>query len=322
MSYTRTRRQFLWQAAGAAAAWALPGPARPLRGVFPILATPFTAGNAVDFEDLAKEVRWLDRCGVHGMVWPQLASEYSLLSKAERLRGMEVIASAAKGLQPALVLGVQGPNTAAALEFVEKAESLAPDALIAIPPAEARTLADFQSYYEAIAKAARRPVFIQTTGGPRGLQFPVEAVLDLARRFENLRHVKEEFEPVIPRMQELARHRDVIQGVFSGNHGRAMLYEMALGFDGTMPGPVYADVHAQVWSLYQAGQKEKAREVFARLLLMLHLEQQIPAARRYLMKKRGVFKTSLSRRDRSEPSPEEIREIEFQFEALKPYLQA
>jgi dihydrodipicolinate synthase/N-acetylneuraminate lyase len=95
---------------------------------------------------------------------------------------------------------------------------------------------------------------------------------------------------------------------------------MALGFDGTMPGSAYADVHAQVWSLYQAGQKEKAREVFSRLLLMLNLEQQIPAARRYIMQKRGVFKTTVSRSDRGDLSPEEIREIEFQFEALKPYL--
>ena len=32
----------------------------------------------VDFDDLAGEVEFLDRCGVQGMVWPQMASEYSI----------------------------------------------------------------------------------------------------------------------------------------------------------------------------------------------------------------------------------------------------
>ena len=66
-----------------------------MRGVFIIMATPYTASDAVDYEDLAREVDFLDRCGVQGMVWPQLASEYSKLTREERLRGMEVIAKAA-----------------------------------------------------------------------------------------------------------------------------------------------------------------------------------------------------------------------------------
>ena len=72
-----------------------------MRGVFIIMATPYTASDAVDYEDLAREVDFLDRCGVQGMVWPQLASEYSKLTREERLRGMEVIAKAAKGKKPA-----------------------------------------------------------------------------------------------------------------------------------------------------------------------------------------------------------------------------
>src|SRR5215467_11297775 len=124
-----TRRQWLSGLAATAAARGLGAtiqPDKPMRGVFIIMATPYTASKAVDEEDLAREVDFLDRCGVHGMVWPQLASEYAQLTKDERLRGMEVIAKAAKGRKPALLLGVQGPNQAAALEYLEKAESLAP----------------------------------------------------------------------------------------------------------------------------------------------------------------------------------------------------
>ena len=125
----------------------------PMRGVFVIMATPYNAANAVDFEDLAGEVRFLDRCGAHGMVWPQLASEYSHLTTEERMHGMEVLAAAAKGRHPALVLGVQGPNTEAALAYARHAERLAPDGLIAMPPAEAKSLDDCRGYYRALARS-------------------------------------------------------------------------------------------------------------------------------------------------------------------------
>jgi 4-hydroxy-tetrahydrodipicolinate synthase len=286
------------------------------------MATPFTESGSVDYDDLANEVAWLDRCGVQGMVWPQLASEYYKLTKEERLRGMEVLAQAARGKSPALVLGVQGPNVADALDYVRKAESLNPDALIAIPPTEAKSLDDFRAYYKAIAHAAHRPLFMQTTGGAKGIVPTVDFMLSLSRELPHFRYVKEEHEPVIQRMTEEAQHRDLFQGVFSGGAGRGMLYEMRLGFDGTMPGAPYSDVYAQIWSLYQSGQHVKAREVFSQLLLILNTEQQIPGTRRYIMKKRGVFKTMVSRRDKSVLTPAAIQEIDFQFEALKPYLKA
>src|SRR5437660_767717 len=74
-----------------------------------------------------------------------------------------------KGKSPALVLGVQGPNTEAALDYARHAEELAPDALIAMPPTEAKSVDDFLEYYRALGHATKRPIFIQTTGGAKGV---------------------------------------------------------------------------------------------------------------------------------------------------------
>ena len=77
-----TRRQFLGCAAAVSLyprfSFAAP---KPLRGIFIILATPYTENKAMDYEDLAAEVEFMDRCGVHGMVWPQMASEYTRLTR-------------------------------------------------------------------------------------------------------------------------------------------------------------------------------------------------------------------------------------------------
>jgi dihydrodipicolinate synthase/N-acetylneuraminate lyase len=293
---------------------------KSLRGVFVIMATPYTTAKDVDFEDLAREVDFLDRCGVHGMVWPQLASEYSLLRKEERMRGMETIARAARGKKPALVLGVQGPDKAAAIEYAERAESLAPDALIAMPPSEGKSLDEYRDYYRALARVSKRPIFIQTTGGAKGLTPPVDMLVELAREFPNYGYVKEEAQPVIERMTALAKQRPAVKAVFSGAAGRGMLYEARLGFDGTMPGATYGDIHAQVFDLWHSGQKEKARDLFAKLLLLLETEHQIPGVRPYVLQRRGVAKTAVSRRSDAAPGKEAIREIEFNLEILKPHL--
>ena len=45
--------------------------AEELRGIFVILSTPYTQAGALDYEDLAFQVEWLQHAGVHGLVWPQ-----------------------------------------------------------------------------------------------------------------------------------------------------------------------------------------------------------------------------------------------------------
>ena len=290
------------------------------RGAFPIMATPYKESGAVDYEDLAREVDFLDRCGVQGMVWPQMASEYVKLSKDERLTGMEAIARAAKGRKPALVLGVQAPDTSAMLEFLKQAEKLEPDAVIAMPPSGARSLDDYRSYYRELCRGTSRPVFIQTTGGAKGIDPSPAFIIELAREFPNFGYVKEEQQPLVERMLELRKHKPPIKAIFSGSSDWP--YQMRLGFDGMMPGATFADIYAQLWALHETGQMGRVRELFGRLLVMTALEQEIPGMRPYIMKKRGVFKTAVSRRTPFRATPEAIAEIDASFDGIKPYLKA
>jgi dihydrodipicolinate synthase/N-acetylneuraminate lyase len=295
---------------------------KPIRGIFPILATPFTATKEIDYEDLAAEVGFLERCGVHGMVWPQLASEYTTLSRDERMRGMEVLAKAAKGRRPALVLGVQAPDTPTAVEYARRAEALGADGMIAIPPREARSIEDFRQYYRSLAKVTTRPLFVQTSGGAPGVVPSIEFLVELAREFPQVAYVKEEFSPVVERMIALAKQRPIIKGIFSGNHGLNLLYEMRLGMDGTCPASPVADAYVRIWDRYHAGEIETARDIFSKLLLIINLEQQIPGTYLYLLKKRKVFKTTVSRMRETQLTAAAVEEIEFAFTALKPYLSA
>jgi 4-hydroxy-tetrahydrodipicolinate synthase len=289
---------------------------KPLRGIFPIMATPYTSSNQVDYEDLEKEVEFMIRCGVNGMVWPQSASEYQFLSREERRHGMQVLARAMKGKKPALVLGVQAATKDDAVEYAEFAEELSPDAMIAIPPNPAKSLDDFRDYYRALSRIAKRPFFIQTSGGEPAINPTVDFLIEMARELPNFGYVKEEHSPLYERIHELSMARPPIKAVFSGPFD---FYAMRVGCDGCMPGPVYPDIDVQIWDLYHSGREETAREIFSKRLLMVNAEQNIPGIRPYIMKKRGVFKTAFSRREGPNLTADAIREIDFEFEALKPY---
>jgi 4-hydroxy-tetrahydrodipicolinate synthase len=319
MTATCTRRDLLALFAATAVARGQSA-AKSIRGVFPIMSTPFTAKKEVDWEDLEHEVEFLDRCGVHGYVWPQLASEYWLLKKEERMKGMALLARLAKGRRPALILGVQGPNAEAMLEYARYAETLAPDGMIAIPPTEAKTIDDFREYYRALARVTRRPIFVQTSGGARNINPTIDALVGLASEFPNLAYVKEEHAPIIERMIDLTKHRPPIQGIFSGNHGKGWTYELRLGCDGTCPGAPLADVYVSIWDLYRANRQQEALDAFSKLLLLVNLDSQIPGTFQYLMKKRGVSKTMVSRQREYSLTPAAVAEIDFNFASLKPWL--
>lgn len=346
-----TRRQMLGAAiAGASGVLAgtilrasQPATADPkIRGPFPILSTPFTESGAVDFDVLANQARFVDWGGCPGMIWPQSGDSVDLLTTDEKLRGMEVLAETSRGLRTALCLGVQGKDTAEMLVFARHAEKLAPAAIISRPPDSGRTEDDMRQYWRALAAVAKRPVIIQTTGGVayKGPVPSVALLIELAREFPHFGYVKEEAGPIIARTKALVAARPPIRRVFSARGGLGWLYESHLGTEGLITErAVYADLLTKIWELQQSRSDPAAlRDAYAKFLLMTNLGDHLPGGglrgfQLHLWKKRGVFKTMVSRhygRGNAIPvkpifselqlTKEEIAEIEFRFEALKPYL--
>lgn len=328
-----TRRDFglsalallLGRGAGrAAASGALP------RGVFIILTTPFTAAGEVDWDDLTRETAFADRCGVQGVVWPQGSSGVANLTQAERMHGLEVLASASRGKRIALVLGVQGRDTGEMLEYARRAEAVNPTALIAMPPSAAHSIEEYREYFRALARATSRPVIVQTSGGARDLAPTVDLIVDLAREFPHVAYVKEESAPLVARMKSEVMQRPPLKGVFGASLGAGWLYEMRLGLDGVITGMgMYPDLLARIWALHEQGNADAVRDAYGKFLLMRNVSQQIPGADLFLFKKRGIFKTMATRAGGAaswkvktfDLAADEVAEIEYRFAALAPYLQ-
>jgi 4-hydroxy-tetrahydrodipicolinate synthase len=308
------------------------GAGKVMRGAFIILNTPFTSTADVDWDDLVREVETCNKVGCQGIVWPQGSSSVQALTHDERMHGMELLAKTVAGKRITLVLGVQGRDTTEMLEYAKRAEAVGTDAMIAMPPTTGKSLDDYRSYFRALGAATRRPVVIQTSGGARDLVPSTELIVDLAREFPHMGHVKEESDPVVQRMLAEVKQRPPMRSVFGASFADGWLYEMRLGLDGVITGEgMYADIMAQLWELHEQKKTAEVRDLFSKFLLMRNLESQVPGVGLFMMKKRGIFKTTVRRQTAPTttgpakfteftPTPVQLEEIEYRWEALKPYL--
>jgi dihydrodipicolinate synthase/N-acetylneuraminate lyase len=283
-----SRRLFLQISAVLTAAAATPPAAgKPLRGIFPIAQTPFTAENKLDLEVLVAQLHFLDRCGVHGVVWPQLASEWDTLSETERMAGMEALASEGKKLRPAIVLGVQAADAAAAIRYARHAEKVGADAVIALPPPGDFDHKALIYYYKGIGAATPLPLFAQAVG-----KLTVDQVVEFSRAVPTLKHVKDEAGEPLLRIGPLVEKSAGALSVFTGGHGRTMLDEMSRGSSGSMPAASFADLYVAAWDLWQAGKRKEAMEVFSKTSMLINEVQAYGIeSLKYILLLRGVFKT-------------------------------
>jgi len=234
---------------------------------------------------------------------------------------MEVISKAHKGKPSSLILGVQQNDIKGMLEMAAHAEKLAPDAVIAMPPKAAKTLDDYREYYSELAKLTARPVFLQTVPDATGVEFTLDLIFELAGKYPHLGHVKEEHSPSLDRIAEEAKHRPMMQSVFGGKGGRAWPYELRLGSDGTITGQSWVgDMFARVWNAHSEGDEAGFHQAYSQLLLMFAVEDEIPGAGRYLLKRRGIFKTTVSRQADYTFSPTQVAEMEQNLKIVRPYL--
>jgi len=280
------------------------GAAKPLRGIFPIAQSPFTDAGHLDIESLVEEVKFLDRAGVQGLAWPQIASEWPTLTPDERLAGAEAITATARTLRPAVVIGVQAPETTAAVRFARHAKDVGADAIISLPPPHDADPRALMAYYKAIGGATDLPLFIQSAG-----DMSVDLLIDMYHQIPTLRCVKDEVGQPLLRFDALTSRSGGNLAIFTGSHGRTLIDEMMRGFAGTMPASPFADLYATTWDLWHAGKQREALDVFGKAAILINeVEAYGLASMKYILCLRGVFKTYRTREPVSSSSVDALDE--------------
>jgi 4-hydroxy-tetrahydrodipicolinate synthase len=215
-----------------------------------------------------------------------MASEWGMLTESERLDGTEAIASTGRNLRPAVVIGVQGPNIKAAVNYAKHAEKSGANAIISLPPAGKTDQQSILDYYKAVGSATALPLFVQAVG-----TLSVDALLEMYRSIPTLRFVKDEAGQPLMRISALRKGSNDQLKIFTGSHGKTLIDEMIRGISGNMPAASFADIYAATWDLWHAGNKRQAVETFGNAAILINEISTYDEGMKYILYLRGVFRT-------------------------------
>jgi len=269
------------------------------RGVFTIPVTPFDRHGNIDEDSLKNEVNWCVLAGAHGIVAPVNASESPTLTDDERKRVTRLVIESADKRVP-VIIGVSGVSQQSAVLYARYARQVGADGVIAMPPYGVR-LIDPESifaFYQAVGDTVEGlPVFIQNWSGPAGTTMSAAQLTRLVQEIDNVSYIKEETANASHMMTEIiGRAGDALEGVMGGVGGRFLLDEFRRGACGTMPACQVTDVHVTIWNALEAGNLDKARRTFNRLLPLLNMEAAFAGALyKEVLRRRGVIATATMR---------------------------
>lgn len=243
------------------------GAANRIEGPFLILSTPYYEDASVNYDNLVKEARFAAEWNIPGVIWPQSNDAIDLLSKEERIMGMERLVKEWKDSpkNTILTLGVSGDDTAEMLMYVAEAERLAKQygvnfILCARPPYYGKTEEDIEEYFEALAQVAKRKVIIQTYVNENCPTPSVSLLVRLSEKYpEVYGWIKEEsnkLEANARQQEELAAPS--IKTVFSAWGGWQWLYQSReIGTSGLISERVaYSPIVSCVWNAMKNGDKK------------------------------------------------------------------
>ena len=263
-----------------------------MKGIFPILLTPFDDDGRIDEESLRSEVEFNLAAGVHGLGLA-LGSELLKMTEEERQRVTKIVVDQVRGRVPVVVNTGAQSNVVAAL-YSRQAEELGASAVMCMPPSMGVSGSEMRSYFKAISDAVRVPVWIQDT---TYVVVPAGVIRQIAEESERVRYAKIESAPNPLKVQEAVQQAGHLITVFGGSAGTYFIEELARGGVGTMPWPSTPEVFVKIWNRWQAGDRDGARETFERELLPI-LRVSSTGVRlghtinKEILKRRGVIKSA------------------------------
>lgn len=245
-----------------------------LRGVFPVLSTPFFQDGSCDLRGLRVLVRYAAKAGAHGVVYPAIASEFATLSSIERRDMVEVALDEAALCALPLIVGISADTPAASASLARQAAAGGAAAVMLMAPRSAGTEAGGVAAFFAssVEGAIELPIVMQNAPPPLGSSLPIETVRDVIAAVPAIRFVKEENLPCGQRITAVIEARmPHLLGVMGGAGGRFVLDEFGRGACGSMPASDAIEIHVAIWEAVQAGDHRRARNLFTRVLPLLNM---------------------------------------------------
>ena len=157
-------------------------------------------------------------------------------------------------------------------------------------------------YFIALAEATDLPLIVQDASAYVGQAIPLDVLVKLLDQFgPDKIQFKPEVAPLGPNLSALRDATDGRAKIFEGSGGILLIDSFRRGITGTMPGMDLLDGIIEVWRTLQAGDDERAYEVYYPICVLTALQMQAGldgflAIEKHLLVKRGLFASDRRRR--------------------------
>jgi 2-keto-3-deoxy-L-arabinonate dehydratase len=267
-----------------------------LAGVLPVIQTPFTEDDDIDFDALQTEIEWAIDKGADGLTIG-MVSEIIRLTSQERKELAEAVCKATTGSISVVSCGAE--STAEAVRLAIHAQDAGASALMAIPPLHvALSDASITDYYAAIMAVTTIPLVVQDASGYVGRRMNPSVLVRLHDIFGDRVCAKPEAVPIGPNLSAI---RDATGGrvaIFEGTGGTALIDSFRRGIRGTMPAVDVCWAIRAIWDALRAGDDETAYRVSGPLGALISLQTELDAyvaIEKHLLHRQGVLTTSRQR---------------------------
>jgi len=274
-----------------------------LRGIIPVLPTPFKEDANLDLDSLDRLIEHALTWGAQGVAILGVASEVEKLTAEEYETIAERAGREVMGKLP-LVVGVSAANTKAAVKSATIARRVGASAVFAKAPAPSRpeaAEAEALDYYLAITKAADLPVMVQNfalASGDSGV-ISMEALARVVRADHRIRYVKEETPPPAGngKITQIRRVLGDSVTILSGLGGITLVDDLRRGATGNMPGSVLVRALVRIFEYWTQGKEEEADRLHSTILPLIVFRARWGNAvvTKTILRDRGVLKTATVR---------------------------
>lgn len=275
-----------------------------IAGVLPIVHTPLSDDDEIDFTSLRRQIDWAFQQGADGYC-SGMVSELLRLTAAERVALTHKLAEFNAG-RGAVVASVGAESTKQAVFYAREAQRAGCHAVMAIPPiSTSLPVQEVVDYYRALAESIELPVIVQDASGYVGRPIPIEVCVQLMDDYGPEKILfKPEAAPIGPNLSAL---RDASGGrarIFEGSGGILLVDSFRRGIAGTMPGMDLLDGIAALWRALERHDDNAAYRIYYPVCAIVALQMQAGldgflAIEKYLLVKRGLIPSDRRRRPHS-----------------------
>lgn len=303
-----------------------------LRGVLPIVATPFTASGEVDRPSFEKLIDTLPGWGAAGLTLFGIAGEYYKLTDAERQWMAAELTRRCRSLGVHSVVSVTDHATEVAVETARRWAGMGADALMLLPPFFLKPgAAATDQHIRAVAQAVPgTPIMVQYAPEQTGVAIPPATLASIAKDLPNVGDFKIECKPPGPYITRLIEMAGGEAGggvrVHVGNAGYNMIESFDRGAVGLMPGCSMTDLYCDILDALGTNRRDRAVDLHTTLLALLNQIRQdvemIIRFEKHILVKRGVIANDACRRPTHQPDPYEWKMFEMLYARVQPLLKA